>query len=187
MLKVWDGADDSTISFPDAMSAVGSVADADTHLRQDFADPPQRYWPRPLWFWNNTSVTVETVRDQMRQARDHCRYGGFGILPFGKDFSPAYLSDEYFTVYGAALQQAKALGLTLSLYDEYGFPSGSAGSHNSSDTSLFAQRWPELTIKRLDKHEWEVDGPGPVPDDSAARQTVRSGGHEHRRRWSAWT
>ena len=86
-------------------------------------------------------------------------YGGFGILPFGKSFAPAYLSDDYFALYGAALDQAKALGLTLSLYDEYGFPSGSAGSQNSSDTSLFAQRWPELTIKRLDKHEWEITGP----------------------------
>ncbi|MGE5296605.1 MAG: glycosyl hydrolase, partial [Solirubrobacterales bacterium] len=128
-------------------------------LFQCFAQPPQRYWPRPLWFWNDTPVAVETVADQMRQARDRCRYGGFGILPFGRKFSPAYLSNEYFAVYGEALEQAKTLGLTLSLYDEYGFPSGSAGSQNSSDTSLFAQRWPESTIKRLDKHEWEVRGP----------------------------
>ena len=94
----------------------------DLSLPRDFATPPQRYWPRPLWFWNNTRVTAETVRDQMRLARDRCRYGGFGILPFGKSFAPAYLSDEYFALYGAALEQAKALGLTLSLYDEYGFP-----------------------------------------------------------------
>lgn len=126
---------------------------------QDFAQPPQRWWPRPLWFWNNTRVTPETVREQMRLARDRSHYGGFGILPFGRDFAPAYLSDDYFALYGAALDQAKALGLTLSLYDEYGFPSGSAGSQNSSDTSLFAQLWPELTIKRLDKHEWTVTGP----------------------------
>jgi hypothetical protein len=136
--------------------------DADRDLRREFAEPPQRSWPRPLWFWNNTPVTAETVKDQMRQARDRCRYGGFGILPFGKEFSPAYLSDEYFSVYGAALEQAKALGLTLSLYDEYGFPSGSAGSQNSSDTSLFAQRWPQLTIKRVDKHEWEIGGPARI-------------------------
>jgi len=115
--------------------------------------------PRPLWFWNNTKVTSATVQDQMRQARDLCRYGGFGILPFGKQFGPAYLSDDYFAVYGAALEQAKALGMTLSLYDEFGFPSGSAGSQNSSDTSLFARRWPNLTIKRLDKHEKAVAGP----------------------------
>jgi hypothetical protein len=128
-------------------------------LQKDFANPPQRFWPRPLWFWNDTPVTSGTVRDQMRLARERCKYGGFGILPFGKRFAPAYLSDEYFDVYGAALEEAKKLGLILSLYDEYGFPSGSAGSRNSSDKSLFAQQWPDLTIKRLDKHEWEITGP----------------------------
>lgn len=126
---------------------------------RDFAHPPQHFWPRPLWFWNDTTVSPGTVRDQMQQARDRSRYGGFGILPFGKNFSPGYLTDDYFAVYGAALEQAQALGLTLSLYDEYGFPSGSAGSQNSSDTSLFAQRWPHLTIKRLDKLEWNLAGP----------------------------
>lgn len=95
----------------------------------------------------------------MQLARDRCKYGGFGILPFGRGFAPAYLSEDYFAVYGTALETARELGLTLSLYDEYGFPSGSAGSQNSSDTSLFAQRWPELTIKRLDKQEWKVEGP----------------------------
>lgn len=131
----------------------------DTTLRKDFAEPPQRYWPRPLWFWNNTTITVEAVREQMLLAHDRSKYGGFGILPFGKRFAPAYLSDDYFNVYGAALDQAKALGQKLALYDEYGFPSGSAGSANSSDTSLFAKQWPDLTIKRLDKHEWDITGP----------------------------
>jgi len=148
-----------TLHAADAPPAVAADTEAITHLRQEFVEPSQRYWPRPLWFWNDTSVTAETVQDQMRLARDRSHYGGFGILPFGKAFAPAYLSDEYFAVYGAALEQAKALGLKMSLYDEYGFPSGSAGSPNSSDTSLFAERWPELTIKRLDKHEWEVAGP----------------------------
>ncbi len=140
--------------------AIRNAAPPLPELRRQFADPPVRYWPRPLWFWNNTPVTIPTVREQMKEARDRCKYGGFGILPFGRNFAPAYLSEEYFRVYGAALDQAKALGMTLSLYDEYGFPSGSAGSQNSSDVSLFAQRWPELTIKRLDKHEQEVTGPG---------------------------
>ena len=109
-----------------ALAATASFADTESQVRA-FVDPPQRFWPRPLWFWNNTPVNKETVHEQMRLARDRCRYGGFGILPFGKQFSPAYLSNDYFSVYGAALEQARTLGLTLSLYDEYGFPSGSAG------------------------------------------------------------
>ena len=146
------------LGFAAAPPAAALGPEAEARLRRDFADPPQRCWPRPLWFWNDTPVTSEGVKAQMQLARDRCRYGGFGILPFGRKFAPAYLSDDYFEVYGVALDQAKALGLTLSLYDEYGFPSGSAGSQNSSDTSLFAQRWPELTIKRLDKQEWAVSG-----------------------------
>lgn len=146
----------AAVARPSAsFGATGSVTDA----RLLFADPPQRFWPRPLWFWNNTSATIPQVREQMRLARDRSRYGGFGILPFGRKFNPAYLGDDYFAVYGAALDQARALGLTLSLYDEFGFPSGSAGSQNSSDTSLFARRWPDLTIHRLDRFEWTVTGP----------------------------
>ncbi|MCZ7639702.1 MAG: glycosyl hydrolase [Verrucomicrobia bacterium] len=141
-------------------SSATPASTAVDQARRAFAAPPQHYWPRPLWFWNHTRVDAETVRTQMQLARDRSKYGGFGILPFGRAFAPPYLSEEYFAVYGAALEQAEALGLTLSLYDEFGFPSGSAGSQNSSDVSLFAQRWPHLTIKRLDKHEWDVVGPG---------------------------
>ncbi|MBI1390891.1 MAG: hypothetical protein GC154_20870 [bacterium] len=128
-------------------------------LKADFIDPPLRYAPRPLWFWNNTAVNAETAAEQMRLARDRCGYGGFGILPFGEDFKPEYLSEDYFQVYGAALKQARALGMTMCLYDEYGFPSGSAGAINGDGIPRFANRFPSDTIKRLDKHEWSVRGP----------------------------
>lgn len=127
--------------------------------RQEFAEPPTKLWPRPLWFWNDVRVAPATVREHMQLAHDRSHYGGFGILPFGRKFGPTYLSEDYFAVYRAALDQARVLGLTLSLYDEFGFPSGSAGSQNSSDVSQFAQRWPNETIKRLDKHEAEIFGP----------------------------
>jgi hypothetical protein len=128
-------------------------------IKKDFADPPIAYWPRPLWFWNNTQVTVEDLREQMQKSKTLSKYGGFGILPFGKSFGPEYLGQQYFVVYGAVLAKARELGMTMSLYDEYGFPSGPAGAPNSSNISLFERRFPELTIKRLDKHEETVVGP----------------------------
>ena len=57
-------------------------------LRQDFIEPPLKYATRPLWFWNNTTVTEEGVVAQMQEARDSCGYGGFGVLPFGTEFKP---------------------------------------------------------------------------------------------------
>ena len=135
----------------------GAIANAPTP--EAFADPPVRYWPRPLWFWNDTEVTAETIQAQMQRSKRLSRYGGFGILPFGKRFRPEYLSDEYFTLYGVALEQARQLGMIMSLYDEYGFPSGSAGAPNSRDHSLFQQKHPDATLKRLDKHEQTIAGP----------------------------
>jgi hypothetical protein len=131
-----------------------------TLSKEQFNDPPIQFWPRPLWFWNNTTVTGEEVVLQMQAYRDKCGYGGFGIVPFRKNFKPEYLSDDYFRVYGQALAKAKELGLTMSLYDEYGFPSGSAGAFTEGDdTPRFQTKFPEQTIKRLDKEEDEISGP----------------------------
>lgn len=108
--------------------------------RQDFIDPPIRYWPRPLYFWNNTTVTVEVLTDQMQKMRDECGYGGFGVVPFGKNFSPEYLSEDYLKLYGTMLEKAKALGMTISLYDEFGFPSGSVGAFTEGDDTPVISR-----------------------------------------------
>ncbi len=128
--------------------------------KESFVRPPIRYWPRPLWFWNNTAVTAKGVVGQMQAFRDKCGYGGFGVVPFGKSFSPEYLSEPYLKVYGAMLEKARQLGMTISLYDEFGFPSGSVGAFaEGDDTPRFQRKYPELTIQRLDKVEDEVTGP----------------------------
>src|ERR1035437_8075313 len=127
--------------------------------KEQFLKPSIKYWPRPLWFWNNTTVKEEVVESQMLAFRDSCGYGGFGILPFGKKFQPEYLSENYFKVYGKALAIAKKLGLAMCLYDEFGFPSGGAGAVNGDDVPRFSLQYPDQTIKRLDKIEVEMKGP----------------------------
>ena len=141
------------------MLAISSLAGAED-LKQNFANPPLKYATRPLWFWNNTTVTSEGIVEQMQLAHDKCGYGGFGILPFGKDFKPKYLTEEYFKVYGAALKKAKELGMTMCIYDEYGYPSGSGGAIHGDGVPRFANNYPDHTIKRLDKLEEYVTGPG---------------------------
>jgi hypothetical protein len=137
------------------------MAPADT-LREDFANPPRVHAPRPLWFWNDVPVTREGISSQMAKARDLSGYGGFGILPFGKGFGPAYLTDDYFATYGHALATARALGMTMCLYDEFGYPSGSAGAKHGDGIPRFANQHPDDTIKRLDKLEHDVTGPSQV-------------------------
>ena len=127
---------------------------------EKFANPPIQYWPRPLWFWNNTEVTADGVLQLMQAMRDKCGYGGFGVVPFGKNFRPEYLSEDYLKIYGNMLEKARELGMTISLYDEFGFPSGSVGAFaEGDDTPRFQQKYPGLTIERLDKTEETVTGP----------------------------
>lgn len=124
-----------------------------------FKNPPLVYKTRPLWFWNNTTITSTDIIDQMQQSKDNSGYGGFGILPFGKNLMPKYLSNDYFNLYEVAVKKAHELGLKLCIYDEYGFPSGSGGGINGDGINRFMNKHPDATIKRLDKLEELISGP----------------------------
>lgn len=135
--------------------ALPTVARAD--LKDDFLAPPLEHKTRPLWFWN-----APPNREQTRQIVAQCRqsgYYGFGILPtaqMGLEFmSPAYLDR-----YQEAVDAAAELGMKVCLYDEFWFPSGSAGG-------LLARQHPEALGKRLDMVTVEAAGPKtldvPVP------------------------
>lgn len=134
-----------------------------------FADPGKQYRPIPLWFWNNTTVNQPELLNQFRQMVEKDGYGGCAILPFGKNFRPEYLSEDYFTLYGSIIKEAKKLGVHMSLYDEYGFPSGSMGAINADGTPRFMNKYPDATVKRLDKIEYKVS-PG-----TRFKQAVPSG------------
>ena len=124
----------------------------------EFKTPPTKFRPDPLWFWNNTDITKEGIDAQMPGFLEKCGYGGLAVLPFGPNLTPKYLTEEYFERYKYAVEKAAELGLTLSLYDEYGFPSGSGGAINADGVPRFRNRFPNLTMKRLDKIEEENRG-----------------------------
>lgn len=144
-----------------AAAVILCAAPAASQTAGQFADPPMKYRPTPLWFWNNTEVTREGVDTQLRALRDECGYGGVSILPFGARFAPEYLTDEYFGLYEYTATKAAELGMQMALYDEYGFPSGSGGAINADGVPRFARLHPDLAMKRLDKFEEDVKGGKP--------------------------
>lgn len=126
---------------------------AEIFSEEEFSNPPMKYRPVPLWFWNNTTVDIDGVNCQLRSMVEKDGYGGCAILPFGRDFKPEYLGEEYMRIYSRAVELADSLGARMSLYDEYGFPSGSMGFSNADGVPRFQIAHPDKTIKRLDKHE----------------------------------
>ena len=125
-------------------------------IKKNFQTMPMHVRPNPLWFWNNSKVEPEDLKQQIAEYKK-AGYGGLSILPFGSDFQPKYLTEEYFEVYRVCIEEAKKQGLTLWIYDEYGFPSGTAGDINGDGIGRFRQRYPEHTNKRLDKTEYHVE------------------------------
>jgi hypothetical protein len=79
-----------------------------------------------------TTTRDPTIQRVIRAARALRRPGGEpdplpDIGERGSGPAPAYLSDEYFHRYEAALGFARANGMTAILYDELGYPTGGAG------------------------------------------------------------
>ena len=128
-------------------------------LAGTFRALPDEYRPIPLWFWNDSEVHKEELTEQLKQIK-RTGYGGVSILPFGKGFKPEYLSDAYFDVYKSCIKEAQRQGLKMHIYDEYGFPSGTAGDINGDGIGRFKKRYPQHTNKRLDKSEYPVTNKG---------------------------
>ncbi len=139
-----------------ALPAALRAADEPPYETKEFAMPGIKWKPVPLWFWNNTTIQATTLEKQLCQMVEKDNYGGGAILPFGEGFRPEYLSETYFNLYRRALEQAHALGAQMSIYDEYGFPSGSMGAINGSGVTTFKNNHPEATVKRLDKTEYPI-------------------------------
>ena len=141
----------ASLAFAGTLMAQASAAPspAAPDLRESFVRPPVALHSRPLWFWNGPLNA-----DKTRRMLDECQasgYAGVGILP-AHGMKPDFMTPEFLNEYQAAVEHAAKLGLKLCLYDEFWFPSGSAGG-------LLAQRRPDARSKRLDMAAYDLNGP----------------------------
>lgn len=122
-----------------------------------FKNPLQSSKTRPLWFWNDdvSEMSEDKVREIVEKSYKQSGYDGMAILP---NWIDGYLTDEYFELYEAALDEGQKHGMHFTLYDENGFPSSNAGG-------ILAQKYPDLTSKRLDKYEQDTSESEPVTID----------------------
>ncbi len=98
-----------------------------------FTAPPTALYPAYSWGWNGP-LTKEEIRRQL----DECHSKNIKviyILPEPKNFrphtsptymEPEYLTEEWFGMFRYTVEYATGLGMEIWLYDEGGWPSGSA-------------------------------------------------------------
>lgn len=138
-------------------------------LKKEFIDPPAEFSPIPFWFWNDELSKEEITR----QIHDFHAKGvdGFVIHPrMGLPRSMPYLSDGYMELVEAAVAEAARLGMTVILYDEGMYPSGSA-------CGLVVKENPEYASRGLKMREIPVVETGEavhIPFGLAQGETVVS-------------
>lgn len=104
----------------------------------------------PFWFLNDRLETTE-IRRQIQEMHAHGVKGFF--LHSRQGLEQPYLSDAFFACLNDAVQEAKALGMTANLYDEYPYPSGVAGG----EVLLGNPQWWGTTL-RHDVADIDTDG-----------------------------
>ena len=137
---------------------------------QIFKVPPAQYRGHAMGSINMTRDTEQSLIAEVDEAAK-LNYGGLFFEPGGstslglsddylKKFfrgSPSakgveFLSPDYFKLYDAGVQEAKRQGLEVVLYDDYSFPSGTAGG-------LLYSKFPQYVAKSLNMTEQDVTGP----------------------------
>ncbi len=98
-----------------------------------FISPDVSFAPVYVWVWNDI-CTREIIDTQLAEMQN-LGIRAFYILPEPKEFrpesmptnlTPEYLSAEYFELCTYAIKKGKSLGMNCWIYDEGGWPSGSA-------------------------------------------------------------
>ncbi len=149
--------------------------------KERYHSPSLDYCPVYTWMWN-APVTQEQTDKQLDEM---LRLGirRFYILPMPKSFrptsfptplEPSYLSEGYLDAYRYAIEQAKKRGMQVWLYDEGGWPSGSAcGQVMLQDPSLSQE-----TIRVTEREASKGEVYSPESDTEAAffeGQRIHSG------------
>ncbi len=137
-----------------------------------FQNPPARFSPGYFWMIND-EMDVDVMTAQLKEMADK---GASSVCmhPFPREFrwnsnmSPAYLSQAYHSVMAEVAAAADRLGMHWYLYDEGGWPSGSAcGQVWASDPERFARTYAELDGNgkvRIVKVQEDPKRNAPVPD-----------------------
>ncbi len=100
--------------------------------------PPPLYRPAPFWSWNDVMEQPDVRRQVGELARGGL--GGAFIHARGGLLTP-YMGADYMDAVAAALDEARALGLRLYLYDEDRWPSGWASGAVPLRDPSFRAKW----------------------------------------------
>ncbi len=114
---------------------------------KQFVAPATEFAPIYSWTWNST-ITKDGILSRLDDMQA-MGIKAFYIIPLPKhfrperiptDLAPEYLSDEFFALYAFAMDEAQKRGMYTWVYDEGGWPSGSACGKVLTENPHLAKR-----------------------------------------------
>lgn len=132
----------------------------------EFFSPDVSCAPVYVWVWND--VCTKEIIDAELSEMQNLGIRAFYILPEPKDFrpdsmptnlTPDYLTDEFFELCAYAIKKGRALNMNCWIYDEGGWPSGSACGKVTEAHSEYAvgdSDYPDLLNKKATEYFIEI-------------------------------
>ena len=132
----------------------------------NFLTPDVSCAPVYIWVWND--VCTKKIIDTQLNEMQNLGIRAFYILPEPKDFRPGsmptnltpdYLTDDFFELSDYAIKQGKILGMNCWIYDEGGWPSGSACGKVTKSHPEFSVKnsgYPDLLNKKATEYFIEI-------------------------------
>ena len=130
-----------------------------------FITPDVLYAPVYVWVWND--ICTREIIDKQLTEMQSLGIRAFYILPEPKEFrpdsmptnlSPEYLSSEYFELCAYAIDKGTSLGMNCWIYDEGGWPSGSACGRVVKDHPEYTSggNYPDLLKREATEYFIEI-------------------------------
>lgn len=95
-------------------------------LIEGFKKPDTKYNPNLMWFWNDV-INKDEIEFQIKEFKKSNIYEFFIHPLWG--YNGSYLTEEFFDKIKFAVKVAKENGMKFWIYDEYNWPSGTAGGY----------------------------------------------------------
>ncbi len=118
--------------------------------RENFFSPAREFGIMPFWFWNG-KLTYEEMEYQLREYYDKGIPAIYIHSRFGVNDHVPYISEDWFDRVKFTVERAQEIGLQVWVYDEYNWPSGTAGQSIMRDK-------PKLTNRYLEVIEDDIPG-----------------------------
>ena len=111
--------------------------------RKDFAKTIPEFGIMPFWFVNGR-MDYDEMEYQLREYKAKGIPGIYIHARFGTLENTGYLTDDWFDRLRFTVEKAREIGLQIWVYDEYNWPSGTAGKQVMAHDKNLTQRYLEL-------------------------------------------